>query len=151
MSRYRFTSKAPTKSTSSNTHPWKSFAHWVVNILQSGFFSRQAVVLVNIRTIGQEVSTKKSVGQKELADHDENIENLAAKEAVEVSVILVAKLLVESIQKTITFLLSILNNLGLLVLGKMFHQTSFQGQPESSWEIKQARLKTVQLLLVYPA
>ena len=67
-----------------------------MNILQIGLFSRQAVVLVNIRTIGQEVSTKESVGQEELADHDENIENLAAQEAIEVSVILVAKLLVES-------------------------------------------------------
>ena len=52
--------------------------------------------MVNIRTVGQEVSTKESVGQEELADHDENIENLAAKKAVEVSVILVVKLLVES-------------------------------------------------------
>lgn len=80
------------------TNPRKSLTHGVVNILQCSLFCGEAVVLVDIRAIGQEVPAEESVGEEELTDHDNNVENLTTKEAVEVSVIFVVKLLVESCQ-----------------------------------------------------
>ena len=65
--------------------------------------------------------TEKIVGQKKLTEYNEEVEGLAADEAVVISVIFVPEMLVEGCHQLVTFVLRVLHHLAALVLGQMLH------------------------------
>ena len=75
-----------------------------------------------------------------LADQDDQIEDLAADESLEISVVLVVQVLVEGVQQLPTLLLGVLDHLAASVLGQVLHQPPLQGDPEGSWKVEDESL-----------
>ena len=73
-----------------------------------------------------------SLSRIHLADQDDQVEDLAADECLEISVVLVVQVLVEGGQQLIPLLLRVLHHLASCVLGQVLHQPALQGDPEGS-------------------
>ena len=71
-----------------------------------------------------------------LAGKYDKVEELTANEGLEISVVLVVQVLVEGGQQVVLLLLGILYHLATSVLGKVLHEASLQGDPESSRKIE---------------